>query len=120
METRILIVDDDPSIREIVKIMLKDYEVIEASNGREAVIIYKNLNPDIVLMDISMPEMDGVEATKEIMKINPKAVVIGLTAFSRTRGSELLSAGAVGIINKPFTRKILKETIERFLAKPVV
>lgn len=119
MSTRILVIDDDPNIREIVRIMLKDYEVIEASNGREAVILYKNLKPDIVLMDISMPGMDGVETTKEILKIDPKAIVIGLTAFSRTRGSELLNAGAKDIINKPFTRKSLREMIERFVAKSV-
>ncbi len=120
MGTRILIVDDDPNIREIVRIMLKDYEVIEASSGKEAIVLYKNFKPDIVLMDISMPGMDGVEATKEILKINPKAIIIGLTAFSRTRGRELLNAGAVDIINKPFTRKSLKEMIEKFVAKPLL
>ena len=120
MSTRILIVDDDPNIREIIRIMLKDYDVIEASSGKEAIVMYKNLKPDIVLMDISMPGIDGVEATKEILRINPRAIVIGLTAFSRTRGRELLNAGAVDIINKPFTRKSLKEMIEKFVAKPVV
>ncbi|MCS7143474.1 MAG: response regulator [Archaeoglobaceae archaeon] len=119
MSTRVLVIDDDANIREIVRIMLKDYEVIEASNGREAVILYKNLKPDIVLMDISMPEMDGVEATREILKINPNAIVIGLTAFSRTRGNELINAGAKDIISKPFTRKSLKEMIEKFVAKSV-
>ncbi|MEM0215845.1 MAG: response regulator [Archaeoglobaceae archaeon] len=120
MSTKILVIDDDPNIREIVRIMLKEYEVIEASNGKEAIILYKNLRPDIVLMDISMPDMDGVEATKEILKINPNAVVIGLTAFSRTRGNELINAGAKDIINKPFTRKSLKEKIESFTAKSLV
>ncbi|MCX8172270.1 MAG: response regulator [Archaeoglobaceae archaeon] len=119
MNIKVLVVEDDPSIREIVKIMLKEYEIIEASNGREGVILYKTLRPEIVLMDISMPEMDGVEATKEILKINPNAIVIGLTAFSRTRGHELLSAGARDIINKPFTRKSLKEMIEKFLTRSV-
>ncbi|MEM0330223.1 MAG: response regulator [Archaeoglobaceae archaeon] len=120
MSTRILIVDDDPQIREIVRIMLKDYEVIEASNGKEAIMLYKTMRPDIVLMDIYMPGMDGVEATQEILKINRNAIVIGLTAFTRTRGHELLEAGVKEIISKPFTRKILKETIERFIAKPVL
>lgn len=120
MATRILIVDDDPNIREIVRIMLKDYETIEASNGKEAVMLYKTMRPDIVLMDINMPGMDGVEATKEILKVNRNAIIIGLTAFTRTRGHELLEAGVRDIISKPFTRKSLKEMIEKFIAKPVL
>lgn len=117
---RILIVDDDESIREIVKIMLKEYEVIEASNGLEGVKIYESVKPNVVLMDISMPGMDGVEATKRILEIDPNATIIGLTAFARSRGKELLEVGAKGIIEKPFTRKSLKEFIEPFIPKAVV
>lgn len=120
MSTRILVIDDDANIREIVRIMLKDYEIIEASNGREALNLYKTFKPDIVLMDISMPGMDGVETTREILKVNPNAIVIGLTAFARTRGNELLNVGAKGIINKPFTRKSLREMIEKFITKSLV
>ncbi len=111
---RILIVDDDESIREIVKIMLKEHEVYEASSGLEGVEIYMRIRPDLVLMDINMPGMDGVEATKEILRLDPNAVIFGITAFARSRGKELLSVGAKGIIEKPFTRKSLKEAIESF------
>jgi CheY-like chemotaxis protein len=116
---RLLIVDDDDSIREIIKVMLKDYEIVEASNGFEAVRIYDRMRPDMVLMDISMPQMDGVEATKEILKIDPKAKIIGLTAFARSRGKEMLANGALEVVEKPFTRKKLKDLIEKYVASAV-
>jgi len=116
---RILIVDDDDNIREIVKIMLKDLEILEATDGQEAVRAYKMFKPDLVLMDISMPVMDGVAATKEILKFDPNAKVVGLTAFARSRGKEMLESGALEVIEKPFTRKMLKELIEKYVAKAV-
>ncbi len=119
MSVKVLIIDDDESIREIVRIMLKDFKILEASNALEGIRIFVEEKPDVVLMDISMPGVDGVEATREILKINPKAIIIGFSAFSRSRGKELLNAGAKGLIEKPFTRKSLRETIERYLAKPV-
>ncbi len=120
MGARLLIVDDDDSIREIVKIMLKDYDVLEASNGEEAVIAYKAFKPDLVLMDVQMPKMDGVEATKEILKIDPNAKIVGLTAFARSRGKEMLENGALEVVEKPFTRKTLKELIDKYVAKALV
>lgn len=119
MRTRLLIVDDDDSIREIIKVMLKDYEIIEATNGYEAIRLYEKIRPNLVLMDVSMPQMDGVEATKEIVNIDPKAIVIGLTAFARSRGKDMLAAGAKEVVEKPFTRRRLKDIIERHLASAV-
>jgi len=116
----LLIVDDDDSIREIVKIMLKDYDVIEASNGEEAVRAYKMFKPDLVLMDISMPVMDGVEATKKILSFDPNAKIVALTAFARSRGKEMLENGALEVLEKPFTRRTLKELIKKYVAKAVV
>ena len=63
-------------------------------------------------MDVMMPVMDGVEATKEIKKIDPQAKIIGLTAYARKEGRELIEAGALEDIEKPFTRKQLIEVIE--------
>uniref|UniRef100_A0A7J2TFU8 Response regulator n=1 Tax=Archaeoglobus fulgidus TaxID=2234 RepID=A0A7J2TFU8_ARCFL len=96
------------------QVFLKDFRVLIAKNGEEAVRMFKFFKPDIVLMDISMPLMDGVEATREIMKINPSAIVIGVTAFSSQRGEELLRAGAKEIIRKPFNRKVLLEVIKKY------
>ena len=113
--TKILIVDDDLAMRELLKIILKDFEVYEAGDGREAVELYKRVKPQIVLMDILMPIMNGVDATREILKIDPNAKIIGITAFASHRGEELLKAGAREIIEKPFTRKKIVETIKKYL-----
>ncbi len=111
---RILVVDDDENIRRILKLMLKDHEVLEASNGREAIEMFKRFRPEIVMMDVIMPDMDGVEATKEIVKIDPNAVVIGVTAFARNRGSEMISAGAAEVIEKPFSKKEICRIVEKY------
>ncbi|MET1123901.1 MAG: response regulator [Archaeoglobaceae archaeon] len=119
MTLRILVADDDDGIREVLKVMLKEYEVFEATDGVEAVNLYKAARPDVVFMDIFMPRLDGIEATKEIIKIDPNAVIIGITAFARSKKEEMLKAGAKDVIEKPFTRKKLKEVINRYVAKKV-
>ncbi len=116
MKARILVVEDDFAVLEALKLMLEEYyEVIVAVNGTEAVKLYESLKPDIVLMDIAMPEMDGVQATKEILKKDPNATIICVTAFATQRGKDILDAGAREIIEKPFTRKRLLEKIESYL-----
>ncbi len=116
MRRRILIVEDDEAVLETVELMLgKDYEIMKATDGWEAVKLYKVFNPDIVLMDIVMPRMDGVEATREILKIDPEAKIIGVTAYASRKGKELIEAGAKEIVEKPFTRSELVGTIEKYL-----
>ena len=85
------------------------YNVIgEAENGLEAVRKYKELKPDIVTMDITMPEMTGIEALKEIIKIDPKAKVVMLSAMGQeSMVKEAILSGAKNFIVKPFTETIL-------------
>ena len=86
----------------------------EAENGIVAVKLFRQLEPDIVLMDITMPEMDGLEALKEIMKINPKAKVIMISAMGKEEMvREAVLAGARGFIVKPFTEETLIKTLEK-------
>lgn len=108
----VMIVDDETAMREILKIMLKDYKIFEATNGREAVEKYKKERPDVVLMDIMMPMMGGIEAVREIKKINPNAKIVAITAYAGSKGEKALEAGVDVILKKPFTRKEVIKVIE--------
>lgn len=110
---KILIADDDEDIREMLRNMLLDFEVIEARNGREAVELVKEAKPDVIIMDILMPEMDGIEASKRILHENPGAVIICLTAFSGVKGHEMLAIGAREVISKPFRKNDLLCAVKR-------
>lgn len=115
---KVLIVDDDLAILEVLQLMLKDnFEVIVARNGREAVEKYRLFKPDIVIMDIVMPEMDGIQATKEILKIDPNAKIIAISAYAKHKGDEMLKAGALELVDKPFTRVKLLEIIGKYLKR---
>ena len=102
----VLIVDDAAFMRISIKNMLtkNGYEVIgEAENGKVGVEMYKNLSPDIVTMDITMPEMSGLEALKEITKIDPQAKVVMVSAMGQeAMVREAIVSGAKGFIVKPF------------------
>jgi PAS domain S-box-containing protein len=104
-QIRIMLVDDHPSIRQGMSMFLKaitDFELLaEASNGIEAVRMARELKPDVVLMDISMPEMDGIEATAVIKKDHPNIRIIGLSMHEDEKTRErMLSAGASAYLNK--------------------
>jgi len=92
-----------------------DFNVIgEAENGKVAVKLFRQLEPDIVLMDITMPEMDGLEALKEIMKINPRAKVIMISAVGKEEMvRDAVLSGAKGFIVKPFKEETLIKTLEK-------
>lgn len=83
------------------------YQVIgEAANGRVAVEQYVPLRPDIVLMDMVMPELDGVDAVREICKIDPAARIVMCNAMGQQQiVAEAIQAGAKGFITKPFTAR---------------
>ena len=102
---RVLLVDDHQLVRAGVTTLLQsdpDISVVgEARNGREALTSVEGTEPDVVLMDLSMPEMDGVEATRAVMALRPGTRVLVLTSFSdRERVKEVLGAGAIGYVLK--------------------
>lgn len=106
MSIRLLIADDAPFIREVVRNIIKkhDIEIVgEASNGQEAVEMAMTTNPDVILMDIVMPEKNGIEATQEIKKLLPEARIV---AFSTETHSSMVlqavEAGACDYVYKPF------------------
>ncbi len=112
-DTKILIVDDEPAMREVIGLILDKYEVLEASNGYEALEICEREEPDVVLMDIMMPRMDGIEATKKILNKNPGTKIVAITAYKSHKGKEMMEAGALDILEKPFRRKELEEMVDR-------
>jgi CheY-like chemotaxis protein len=112
---RILIVDDEPAMREVMRLILKNYDIIEASSGFEAVTRCNESKPDLILMDIMMPRMNGIEATKAILEKHPDAKIVAVTAYATHKGKEMLEAGAIEILEKPFGRKKLEELVKRIV-----
>lgn len=104
-----MLVDDSLFMRQMLKNILpkERYQVIgEASTGKEALKKYKELNPDIVTMDITMPDMDGISAVREIIKVNKDAKVIMCSAMGqKPMIKEALEAGALDFIIKPFEKE---------------
>ncbi|MBP8763038.1 two-component system, chemotaxis family, response regulator CheY [Acetoanaerobium noterae] len=119
MAKGILLVDDAAFMRMMLKdILVKNgYEVLgEAENGLKAVEKYKELNPDLVIMDITMPEMDGIEAVKEIKKINPSAAVIMCSAMGQqSMVIEAIQSGAKDFIVKPFQADRIIEAVRKVI-----
>ena len=122
MGKRILIVDDSATMRTILKDTLTQngYEIAgEATNGKEAVIQYENLQPDLVLMDTTMPEMDGVEALKKIKASDPRALIIMCSAYGQqAMVIEATTAGAKDFIVKPYETDHVLATVKKALEKP--
>ena len=103
---RVLIVDDAAFMRMMLKDILtkNGYEVAgEAENGKVAVSMYQELKPDVTTMDITMPEMDGISAVKEIKKANPGAKIVMVSAMGQqAMVIEAIQARAAHFIVKPF------------------
>lgn len=120
MGKRILVVDDAMFMRATVKRILEQagYEVVgEAENGECAVKSYAELRPDAVLMDITMPIMDGVSAAKAILQSDPGAVVLMCTAIGQQNMViEAIKAGVKDYIIKPFQPERVLEGIGKALA----
>ncbi|MEW8957642.1 MAG: response regulator [Moorella sp. (in: firmicutes)] len=120
MGKRVLVVDDAAFMRMMIKgILTKNgYEVVgEADNGQKAVAMYQELRPDVVTMDITMPEMDGIAAVKAIKQIDPNARIIMCSAMGQQlMVMEAIQAGARDFIVKPFQQDRVLQALEKVLA----
>lgn len=118
MVKRVLVVDDAIFMRLTVRKVLESngYEVVgEADNGYKAIEAYKLLKPEIVTMDVTMPEMDGIGALTEIMKYDSNAKIIMLSAIGQEpKIREAVSLGAREFIIKPFKEEDLIKVLNRF------
>lgn len=119
MSKKILICDDAAFMRMMLKDILtrNDYTVVgEAPNGADALKLYQQLQPDLVFMDITMPEMDGIEALKKIKKVDPNAIVIMISALGQQeKVIEALQSGARDFIVNPFQPDKVLNTIKQVL-----
>lgn len=114
---KVLICDDSMLARKRLEEYLLDLEcsIFQAKDGQEAVSIYKNEIPDIVLMDIVMPVKNGIEALRDIRLINPKAKVIMISSVgTETYLKEALKAGAVDFIQKPVEYEMLEKILVKY------
>ncbi|RAO98901.1 chemotaxis protein CheY [Petrotoga sp. 9PW.55.5.1] len=117
MAKRVLVVDDAAFMRMMLKDILTkaNYEIVgEAANGQEAVDKYQELKPDFVTMDITMPVKDGIQAIKEIVKIDPSARIIVCSAMGQqAMVIESIQAGAKDFIVKPFQPNRVIEALQK-------
>lgn len=117
--TKIMVVDDAVFMRTMMKEILKSegFEIVaEAANGEEAVQLYKQVKPDIVTMDITMPEMDGVDALSAIKKIDPQAKVIMCSAMGQQEMViRAIRAGAMDFIVKPIQKDRVIAAVKKVL-----
>lgn len=116
---KIMISDDSAFMRKIIRNILEKLghkEIIEATNGKEAIDKYKSDKPDLVLLDIIMPDVGGIDVLREIMGIDKEAKVIMVTAVGQdAMVEECTILGAKGYIIKPFNDKKVAEAISNVL-----
>jgi len=114
----ILVADDDASIRSLLKQLLADegFAVHEASTGIEVVDKVKESSPDLVIMDVRMPELDGIEALARLKSTNPKTAVLIMTAFGSSNAAiRAMELGAFDYITKPFELDKISHSVKRVL-----
>ena len=103
---KVLVVDDDPTIRDVLRIMLgfEGCQVVDAPDGESALVMFTAIRPDVVILDVSMPGVDGVEVCRQLKSSPPPPRVVMLTARAQPEDEQrALDAGADAYIRKPFS-----------------
>ena len=116
---RVLVVDDELGPRESLRMLLKPvYQIQTAENGRTALDLLRRFQPDVVIMDIKMPEMDGLELLRHVKRADPSIEVVMITAYASLETVRLaLTHGAFEYLIKPFSRQDLEDVVHRALAR---
>ena len=117
-DIKVLVVDDEIEIQKILsKILIrKGYAVETAGNGKEALSLMRKVKPDIVLLDIMMPKLDGIETLRRIKALHEKVIVMMITAYGSIKTArEAMRFGAYDYITKPFDMDFIYQIIEESL-----
>ena len=118
---KLLVIDDEEGIRNLLDILLrrKGYDVVLADGGRKGLELLRREHPDVVVLDLKMPEMDGITVLREIRSFDPKKPVIILTGAA-TPGMEqqVLALGVTEFVEKEFSLHRLGDALKRVLALP--
>jgi two-component system NtrC family sensor kinase len=116
---RILVVDDELGPRESLRMLLKPaYQITTADSGRAALNMLAQVRPDVVILDIKMPEMDGLEVLRRVKRADPSVEVVMITAYASLETVKLaLTHGAFEYLIKPFSRQDLEDVVRRALAR---
>jgi two-component system chemotaxis response regulator CheY len=117
---KLMIVDDSNIIRRRIERSQQIERLVvvgAASNGREAVDLFRNTQPDVVTMDLTMPEMDGVECVQKLVALNSKVLILVVSALSdKATAVDAIEKGANGFLCKPFTDRQLNDALEELLS----
>jgi CheY-like chemotaxis protein len=123
MKSKVLVVEDYEDTREFMKFLLQDYgfDVSEAANGFEALEAVSRQVPDLILMDISMPGMDGMTAARKIreQKSSRKTPIIAITAYGEAARRKAIEAGCNASLSKPIDFEDLEPVLTRYLGKKI-
>lgn len=116
---RVLVAEDNPSNFKLVEVLLRrDYELLHAWDGRQAVDLFAAQHPDLVLMDINMPVMDGYEALRLVRDISPGVPVVALTAYAfETDRQRMFQAGFDDCLAKPLRADELRSRVAALLSR---
>ncbi|NPV85580.1 MAG: response regulator transcription factor [Anaerolineae bacterium] len=116
---RILVIDDDPCTTELLTMILKPIStnILTAHSGREGVRMAKDCSPDVIVLDMMMPDLDGVQSCREIREFTSVPILIVSSAGQPNLIAEALNAGADDYLVKPVTRDILAATVNKFLRR---
>ncbi|MCK9614468.1 MAG: response regulator [Candidatus Omnitrophica bacterium] len=116
----ILICDDEEGVRESLNLILgEDYNLAFTGNGNEALRYLEKANPDLIIMDIKMPQKNGLEALKELRQKKPNIKVIMVTGYQSVEtAAEASKYGILEYITKPFESSLVKETVQKVLKSP--
>ena len=117
----VLVVEDDPRLQVIARKVLerRGYVVLMAADGEEGVLMAAAHSPDVILMDVSLPGMDGLEATRRIKAVKPGQRIVACTAHAMTGDRErVMAAGCDGFLSKPYALPDLVGAVAQFVGLP--